>query len=277
MTPERRILVTNDDGIDSAGLHELARAMRRFGDVTVVAPDSEYSGAGASIGAIWERMPDVHEASVEGIDTAWSVSGPPALCVLLSRMGAFGPLPDLVVSGINPGANVGRSVYHSGTIGAALTARNGSIPGVAVSQLVTNNQVEGQAWGDVIDTLPWQTAVAVAVEAVAGLLEAPRAEPGVLNINVPDLPLDEIEGWKWTTVGLGAPGGSANVELTPKPNQPGSYEVTYSYSGAPDPDPVTDIGVVRSRQVSLTWLSRITAEDPASPAIDAALNTLLNP
>ena len=60
------------------------------------------------------------------IDVAWSVSGPPALCVMFSRLGAFGAPFDLVVSGINPGANVGRSVYHSGTIGACLTARTGT-------------------------------------------------------------------------------------------------------------------------------------------------------
>ena len=114
-----RILLTNDDGIDSVGLHVLARAMRPFGEVVIAAPDREFSGAGAALGALHLIQPEVHRAHVDGIDEAWAVTGPPALCVMFSRLGAFGAPFDLVVSGINPGANVGRSVYHSGTVGAA--------------------------------------------------------------------------------------------------------------------------------------------------------------
>ena len=126
-----RILVTNDDGIDSVGLHELALALVDLGDVTVAAPDTEYSGAGASLGTMHLRRPEVHDARIEGVDRAWSVSGPPGLCVIYGRLGLFGDPFDLVVAGINPGMNVGRSVYHSGTVGAALTARNGGITGIA--------------------------------------------------------------------------------------------------------------------------------------------------
>ena len=97
-----QILVTNDDGVDSVGLHILARAMRPFGNVTVVAPDREYSGAGAAIGAIWEEHPEVHDATIDGIDTTWTVSGAPALCVMYAHLGAFDFHPDLIVSGINP-------------------------------------------------------------------------------------------------------------------------------------------------------------------------------
>lgn len=275
MTQPLQIMVTNDDGVDSVGLHVLARAMRPFGDVTVVAPDREFSGAGAAIGAIWENMPDVHEATIEGIDKTWTVSGPPALCVLLARMEAFGPVPDLIVSGINPGANVGRSVYHSGTVGAALTGRNGRIPGVAVSMSVTSFGVEGQAWGDVIADLRWDTAAAITAEAVKSLIASPRATPGVLNINVPDLPLDEIEGWAWTEVGTAPPRAMAEVELTPKPGHVGSYTVTYGYGDALDVDPTTDVGVTMNRGVSLTWLSRITAEEPASPELSASMDSIL--
>ena len=132
-----RILVTNDDGIDSIGLHVLARAMTRFGHVVVAAPDSEYSGASAALGAIHLIRPEVRRVQIDGVPEAWSVSGAPALCVMFARLGVFGGRFDLVVSGINPGVNVGRSVYHSGTVGAALTARLGGISGVAVSQAVT--------------------------------------------------------------------------------------------------------------------------------------------
>ena len=144
-----RILVTNDDGIESEGLHVLARALKGHGEVLVVAPDSEYSGAGAAIGPLHLSEPEVRSVDIDGIDAAWSVSGPPALCVMFARLGLFGDV-DLVVSGINPGANVGRSVYHSGTVGAALTARHTNIPSLAVSQHLTGFGVEGQVWEDLI-------------------------------------------------------------------------------------------------------------------------------
>ena len=86
-----RILVTNDDGIDSVGLHVLARAVRPCGEVVVIAPDREYSGASAAFGALHLIHPEVHRTSIDGIDEAWAVSGPPALCVMFARLGAFGP------------------------------------------------------------------------------------------------------------------------------------------------------------------------------------------
>jgi len=185
-----RILVTNDDGIDSVGLHVLARAMRRHGEVVVIAPDSEYSGASAAFGALYRIQPEVHRTTLDGIDEAWAVGGPPALCVMFARLGAFGPPFDLVVAGINPGANVGRSVYHSGTVGAALTARNGGVSGVAVSQAVTGFGVEGQGWDDMLRNQQWDTAAAVAAAVVGGLVAEPPPEPVVVNVNVPNLPLD---------------------------------------------------------------------------------------
>jgi len=85
---------------------------------------------------------------------------------MLARLGAFNERFDLVVSGINPGANVGRSVYHSGTIGACLTARNGGISGVAVSQAVTGFGIEGQGWDEMLLHQRWESAGAVASAAV---------------------------------------------------------------------------------------------------------------
>ncbi len=276
MAEPLRLMLTNDDGIDSVGLHVLAKAMRRFGEVTIIAPDREFSGAGAAIGAIWEHMPEVHEADVDGIDAAWAVSGPPALCVLFARLGAFGPPPDLIVSGINPGANVGRSVYHSGTIGACLTGRSGSIPGVAVSQSVSNFGVEGQAWGDVIAELRWETAAAVAEAAVEGLLAETLPEAGVLNVNVPDLPLADINGWQWSQVGLTPPRSMTKVALDPKPGHTGSYSVRFEYGDAVHQPEGTDTEAIVNDKVSLTWLSRIEALDWSTPKVDAVMDSLLS-
>lgn len=276
MSDALQIMVTNDDGIDSVGLHILARAMRPFGDVTIIAPDGEFSGTGAAIGAIWEHTPEVHEDSVEGIETSWTVSGPPALCVLLARNGAFGPKPGLIVSGINPGANVGRSVYHSGTIGAALTGRNAGIPGVAVSQAVSDFGAEGQAWGEVIAGMHWETAAHVAAAAVEAMLADPRIPAGVLNVNVPDLPLDQITGWDWTTVGASPPRAMNGVKLTPKPGHIGSHLITYTFGESGDVGKGSDTEAIMNNQVSLSWLSQIVAEIPNSPAIDKAITNLLD-
>nr|MDQ2754235.1 5'/3'-nucleotidase SurE [Actinomycetota bacterium] len=131
-----RILVTNDDGIDSEGLHVLAQAMATLGEVIVVAPDREYSGASAALGPLHLLTPIVRPASVTGSAEAWTLDGPPALCVMFATLGAFGTVPDLVVAGINPGENTGRAVYHSGTVGAAVTARTRGVSAVAVSQAV---------------------------------------------------------------------------------------------------------------------------------------------
>lgn len=271
-----RILLTNDDGIDSVGLHVLATAMKQFGDVQIVAPDSEYSGAGAAIGAIWDMKPEVEKRHVEGFDDSWAVSGPPALCVMFARMGAFGPIPDLIVSGINPGANVGRSVYHSGTIGACLTGRNGGITGVAVSQSVTGFGIEGQAWEESIKGLHWETAAEVAAAAVSGIIAEPLAEASVLNINVPDLPVGQIEQWHWTNVGQAPPRAMSTASLSPKIGHTDRFHVEMAYSDAVDQPEGTDTGAIQDRHVSLSWLSKITATGQSTPAVDAAVDALMN-
>ncbi len=275
MASRPQLLLTNDDGIDSVGLHVLARAMQELGDVTIIAPDSEYSGAGAAIGAIWEIKPEVHEAHVEGFDKAWSVSGPPALCVMFARMGAFGFTPDLIVSGINPGANVGRSVYHSGTIGACLTGRNGGVSGIAVSQRVENFGVEGQAWEDTIKNQKWQSAADVAAAAAAAILENPPEAASVLNINVPNLATDELGKWSWTQVGDKPPRTWTKARLEPKEGHVGSYHVELEYGDNVDQPEGTDTRAIMDNEVSMTWLSRLDALDDDTTAVDAKLQQLI--
>lgn len=270
MAKRPQLLLTNDDGIDSVGLHVLARSVQHLGDVTIVAPDSEYSGAGAAIGAIWEMKPEVHKVKLDGFENVWSVSGPPALCVMFARMGAFGFTPDLIVSGINPGANVGRSVYHSGTIGACLTGRNGGVSGVAVSQKVDNFGVEGQAWADTITNLKWQTAADVAAVAVEAMLESPPAEPRVLNVNVPNLPTEELGEWVWTQVGNRPPRSFSTALLEPKIGHENSFTVKMEFGDSLDQPDNSDTGAMLKDQVSLTWLSQIQAMDEASTTAETA-------
>ncbi len=271
-----RILLTNDDGIDSLGLHELARAMTGLGDVVIVAPDREFSGAGAAVGALHEFDPVVRRHQIDGVPESWSVNGPPALCVMYARLGLFGDPFDLVVSGINPGANVGRSVYHSGTIGACLSARNGGISGVAVSQSVTGWGIEGQGWGDVVKFQKWAVAAEVARVFVAALIASPPERPVVVNLNVPNIALAEIEGWELTEVGLFPPRAMSQATLVDT-DDPDRYDVAIEW-GDPIPLPDhTDGGVIERDLVSVSYLSLLDHEHrPDLAGADAALDALFN-
>ncbi len=271
-----RILLTNDDGIDSNGLHVLARAMRPFGDVVVAAPNTEYSGAGAALGALHLIKPEVHRATIAGLDDVWSVTGPPALCVMFARLGAFGPPFDLVVSGINPGANVGRSVYHSGTIGACLTARNGGVSGVAVSQSVANFGIEGQGWDEMLIGQKWQTAATVAATVVEALIANLPADPVIVNLNVPNVELGDLSGWRSTVVGQSPPRAMAAAILEPKEGHEGAFHVRMNWGDTLDLPPHTDGGAVERNEVSVTYLSRIVADHPHSETFTAqALDALV--
>jgi 5'-nucleotidase len=272
-----RILVTNDDGIDSTGLHVLALAMREHGEVVVAAPDAEYSGASAALGALHLIRPEVHRVRLDGIDEAWAVTGPPALCVMFARLGAFGGAFDLVVSGINPGANVGRAVYHSGTVGAALTARNGGISGVAVSQSVAGFGVEGQGWDEMLANQQWDTAATVARAVVGALVVDPPGEAVVVNVNVPNLPLDEIKGWRRTEVGTLPPRTMASAVLEPKTGHDDTFHVRMSWGDPLTLPADTDGGAIEQDEVSLTFLGRMLAVDPpAAAAASAALERLFD-
>lgn len=274
-----QIMVTNDDGIESVGLAVLARAMRQFGEVTIVCPNTEYSGAGAAIGALHIADPEVATAEVDGIDTAWTVAGPPALCVFYARMGAFGFAPDLIVSGINPGANVGRAVYHSGTVGATLTGRNGGIPGIAVSQSfadpLEDTDEARNDYDERVSRQLWDAAADIAVEVVAGMLDSTFGQCPVLNLNVPNRPVTEITGWEWAEVGLRPPWAVQSAKLVEKPESPGRFRVEDTWGPLPDQPAGTDSAVITDNKISLTMLSRISALPPQAPEIDKRLDNLV--
>ncbi|MGH9057315.1 MAG: 5'/3'-nucleotidase SurE [Acidimicrobiales bacterium] len=276
-----RILVTNDDGIDSEGLHVLAAAMTAHGNVTVIAPDDEYSGASGSLGALHRLRPEVHRTSVDGIGESWAVSGPPALCVMFARLGAFGPPFDLVVAGVNPGVNVGRAVYHSGTVGAALTARAGGISGLAVSQGVEGFGVEGQGWDEMISGQRWQSAAEVASVVVGALGRERPGPPVVVNLNVPNLEIAGMAGWQATTVGRIPPRVISEATLEPKAGHPGTFRVAMRWGDAVSLPEGTDGGAIEREMVSLTLLGslsdRRSARDVAGEErVEAAIGVSLD-
>lgn len=177
-----RVLVTNDDGVHAPGILALARALAEAGhDVTVVAPLEDFSGSGAALGPGHASGMRIERLELEGLPDVPVVGldGPPGLCVMAAHLGAFGERPDIVASGINLGGNTGRSVLFSGTVGAALAAANFGLKGVAVSQSL------GEPWRI-------ETGATFGVEAVAWALSQPVGT--VLNVNVPNLPLDEVQG-----------------------------------------------------------------------------------
>ncbi len=186
-----RILITNDDGVGAPGIAVLARAVARWieegGDdevreAVVVAPHTNYSGMSAAVGDVFDHPTVAYRrhtiVGAESIPT-FGLEAPPALCALLGSLGSFGVDPDIVLSGINAGANVGRSVLHSGTVGAIFTAAQLGVSGLAVSV----------QWGE---NVHYETAAAVALEVVDELLRAPSRT--LLNLNVPNLPAAQLRG-----------------------------------------------------------------------------------
>jgi 5'-nucleotidase len=206
MAPQKpRILVTNDDGIDAPGIRWLARAARDFGgEVTVAAPRNETSGFSAALTATTQagRLDFTRVTLAELPDVpAFSVAASPGYIVVLAGLGSFGPPPEVVLSGINRGANAGHAVLHSGTAGAAFTAANGGARAMAVSLDVLSAAEGSAASGgaaiaalDEVDdeTRNWATAAAFAHRLLPVLLDLPSRS--VLNLNVPDLPEGKVRG-----------------------------------------------------------------------------------
>ncbi|MDE0194144.1 MAG: 5'/3'-nucleotidase SurE, partial [bacterium] len=185
-----RVLITNDDGIDAPGLAVLARRAVEAGhDVFVLAPLQEMSGSGASMGSLALHHPiEVRPWTIPTLNgvPAHAAAATPAACAILGCLGAVGPPPDLVLSGINHGFNVGRSALHSGTVGAAITAAAWGAKGLAVST----------AWAD--GEVHWETAASVALDLSGWFMDADDLR--ALNVNVPDVPRGELRGVRWATL-----------------------------------------------------------------------------
>lgn len=179
------ILISNDDGYMSPGIEALVEQLSSLADTTIVAPIRNRSGASSSL-TLDRPLRLTHIK-----DTIYAVDGTPTDCVHLAITGMLeGHLPDMVVSGINIGQNLGDDVLYSGTVAAAIEGRFLGFPSLAFS-LVT----EGEA-------KHWDSAAHIARLIVAQLMKVPMAASNiVLNINIPDVPLDEIVGMQATRLG----------------------------------------------------------------------------
>jgi 5'-nucleotidase len=178
-----RILITNDDGINARGLELLAQVARRIGEVQVVAPDREQSGASHSLTLTRPLRP------VRRDDGAYHVDGTPTDCVLLALGALLEERPDFVLSGVNHGPNMGEDVLYSGTVAAAMEGLSLGIPGVAIS-------LAGVAL-DVLETHEeWLHRLITRIFEVDSF---PRET--LLNVNIPPVPGQEIRGIRTTTLG----------------------------------------------------------------------------
>ena len=227
-----RILISNDDGVHARGIKALAGALGEVADVTVVAPDRERSGASHSL------TMDVPLRTHRISENVIGVDGTPTDCVLLALKLLLPEPPDLVVSGINRGANMGDDVTYSGTIAAAMEATLLGIPSVAVSLCRCES-----------GTYDYGTAADIAREVALMVLDRGLPEGTLLNVNVPNVPRSEILG-----VEVARQGKQVYEEAVIEKKDPRGR--TYYWIGGQltswEPEPDTDYAAVSKGLVSIT-------------------------
>jgi len=233
------ILITNDDGCQAPALAALARVLGTLGRVTVFAPDHNWSAAGHT--KTMHKPLRITESSLPDGTPLFVTTGTPSDCVGLALLGVVPQQPDLVISGINQGSNLGHDITYSGTVAAAMEAAVFGIPAVAASQ-----EESGDARGD----------LEFAVEVVAGLAQRvithclPRNT--FLNVNFPSLPRAQVRGIQVTRLGTRVYRDVLVRRLDPK-GRP-----YYWIGGDPpggEPDDGTDIGALAGGYVSVTPLN----------------------
>jgi 5'-nucleotidase len=251
-----RALITNDDGIDSRGLHILATVAVEAGlDVVVAAPHEERSGSSASLVATrTDGRLVVREEAVPGLDgvPVLGVEATPAYITWAGVRGAFGVRPDLVLSGVNRGPNTGHAVLHSGTVGAAFTANAHGLPAMAVSVTAP-------------DPRHWDTAAAVAARTLGWMLDQDSLAPVVLNVNVPDLPADRLRGFRSAPL---ASFGAVRADIA----EVGQGFVTLTFSEIDaSTEPHTDAGLQEAGWATVTTLTGPREAD--TPPLDGLVDS----
>jgi 5'-nucleotidase len=227
-----KILVSNDDGYFAPGITLLAEALRQLGEVTVVAPERDRSGASNSL--TLDRPLTVRRAA----NGYFSVNGTPTDCVHIAVTGLLDFTPDVVVSGVNLGANMGDDTIYSGTVAAAVEGYLLGIPSVAVS--LTSKAGEH-----------FESAIGVALQMVERLRRQPFGEPVLLNVNVPDIPAGELRGVEITRLGRRHKAEPVVKLRTPRGET--AYWIGQA-GGAADAGPGTDFHAVEGGRVSVTPL-----------------------
>jgi 5'-nucleotidase len=237
---EKHILITNDDGVLAPGLLALAQEMRTLGRVSILAPDRNWSGGGHV--KTFDRALRVKQFRLADGSIGNGSDGAPSDCVALATLGYFKEPIDLVVSGINVGANLGHDVTYSGTVTAAMEAVIANVPGIAVSLETTDSQP------DLIDFGP---AARAAGQVVRHVIEKGLPADTLLNVNVPLVKQEEIRGFRLTRQGLRVYHGRLDEGKDPR-------GIPFYFIGGDAPTGVpergTDIGALAEGYVSVTPL-----------------------
>jgi 5'-nucleotidase len=247
-----KILLSNDDGYQAEGLEALRLAVEPLGAVTIVAPDRNRSGASNSL-----TLDVPVRATAFGTD-AYYCNGTPTDCVHLAISGLFDYEHDIVVSGVNDGANLGDDTLYSGTVAAAVEGRFLGLPAVAVSLCVEPGSPRNFA-----------SAAGVAAQVVARMAKTPLQEPVILNINVPDLPDGALRGVKVTR--LGSRHRADRVVRAKDPRGRNVYWVGSAGAGQ-DAGPGTDFHAVAEGYASVTPLHFDLTRHAALPELERWLN-----
>ncbi len=249
------ILATNDDGVDAPGLLALAQAFRSLGDVTVLAPDRNWSASGHV--KTMHRPLRVWETQLSDGTPALATDGAPSDCVAIAILGLVEQPIDLVISGINPHANVGHDVTYSGTVTAAMEAAISGLPGLAYS-LDSPSGHQG--------SLDYSTAAEMAVSVARQVLSRPMPEKFILNVNIPYGNLEDIHGIAVTRLGLRIY-RDALVEREDPRNR------KYYWIGGEPPTgiakPGTDFWALANHHVSITPLTLDLTDSTMLPTIES--------
>ncbi len=232
------ILVTNDDGVTAPGLLALAHEMRKLGKVSIVAPDRNWSASGHV--KTLDRPLRVKEVHLTDDSLAWAADGAPSDCVALAVCGFLEEKVDLVVSGINPYANLGDDVTYSGTVTCAMEAAIWGVPAVAMS---VNSP------SDHLGLVDYGPAARVASKVAQSVAHYGLPSQVLLNVNVPYLPENEIKGFLVTRQGLRVYHDKVDQRLDPR-HRPYYWVIGELPTGIPERG--TDIGALAEGYVSVT-------------------------
>lgn len=233
-----KFLLANDDGVNAEGLQALRHALTSIGKVTVFAPDRDRSGASNSLTLdrplrIWSVAED-----------CYAVNGTPTDCVHLALTGLMPEKPDMVVSGINHAANLGDDVLYSGTVAAAIEGRFLGLPALAVSLAYKHNR-------PVSGPLHFETATWVIEKIIRRLKSDPLPQDTILNVNVPNVTIDQLRGFEVTRLGY-----RHMAENVVKDADPRGNPIFWIGPAGPEADagPGTDFYAVKNNKVSVTPL-----------------------
>jgi 5'-nucleotidase len=248
-------LISNDDGLNARGIEVLSERFRELGTVTIVAPDKDRSGASNSL--TLDAPVRIREIS----ERTFEVSGTPTDCVHIALTGLLSKDPDIVLSGINAGANLGDDVIYSGTVAAAMEGRFLGLPAIALSLVFEDRPSH------------FATAAEAAARLVRQLREDPLPADTILNVNIPDRPWNEIKGFEVTRLGH-----RHRAEPTVRMIDPRGRPMYWIGPAGAEQDagPGTDFHAVRNGYISITPihvdLTRYQALDQVSGWV-AAIST----